>query len=318
MPYFPQSAYRPHVLFRAGHFSTVYSGVLRRTSLPEYKREKLELRDGDFLLLDSIIKNLKQALVLCHGLEGHSRSNYNNSSANYFLENNFSVFAWNNRSCGGEMNRLSKLYHHGEVEDLSVVVDTILDRGFEEVYLLGFSMGGAQIMNYFGRKDIDARVKGGVAVSTPVLLKSSAARMEGGLSKVYLNRFIGRIRKKIIQKAKEFPDLLSSETIQNIKSFEDLAENFIVPIYKYKNLEDFYEKASPAYTMKNVKTPVLILNALDDPIIGEGGFPIDFASSNDYVYLETPKYGGHCGFTIPNTGYSYAEIRALEFFKDIR
>lgn len=315
MPVLRKSAYNPPFPWRNGHFSTIYMGAVKSYSTPVYKRFRLELEDGDFLLVDYQLKSPKKAVILCHGLEGDSQSGYNNRAAHYFLRHGYSVFAWNNRSCGGEMNPGIRLYHHGETEDLSRVVNAILKKGFAAVYLLGYSMGGAQIVNYLGQTEVDKRVKSAVAVSTPVSLKSSAERMERGLSNVYLKRFIDKIRVKIIEKAKRYPHILSVEKVRRIKSFEDLASEFIVPVYGFEDLNDFYQKASPKTAIKEVKTPVLILNAEDDPIIGPDSYPRREAGQNLYVYLETPKNGGHCGFPEKGKAYAYSEVRAMEFFE---
>lgn len=317
MPHIP-SAYRAKWYFKNTHISTIYFGAIKKCKAPHYIREDLELSDGDFLSIDYKKTNPQKAVVLCHGLEGSSTSNYNNLSAAYFLAHDFSVVAWNNRSCGGTMNRLPKLYHHGDSDDLAEVVKWTVDQGFSEIYLLGFSMGGAQIINYLGNKKIPKEVKSAGAVSTPIQLKSSAEMMKNGFKKVYLNRFIKQIRQKVVQKSTIFPAQINRASALKINSFEDLAQEFIVPIYRFQNLADFYAKASPGTAMQNIKTPVLLLNALNDPMIGPESFPVKEAEKHPYLYTEFPQYGGHCAFPIPFTKYSYAEIRALEFFKGIR
>jgi len=40
----------------------------------------------------------------------------------------------------------------------------------------------------------------------------------------------------------------------------------------------------------------LILNALDDPFLGDESYPYELAKSNELIFLETPKHGGHIGF----------------------
>ncbi len=318
MPYLPESAYKiPHSIFKGSHLSTIYSGAVRRTEAPNYERKKITLSDGDFLLMDELILNPKKAVILCHGLEGNSRSGYNNTCAAYFLHHEFSVFAWNNRSCGGGMNILPQLYHHGSIEDLEFVINYVLTKGFEEIYLIGFSLGGAQILNYLGQKPVHTKVKAAVSISTPINLKSSADKIEKGFSRVYLNRFMGRIKQKVLIKAEKFPDLINAEKVQQIKTFDDLAENFLVPIHGFKNPKDFYTQASPITHLEYIRTPVLILNAWDDPIIGEKGFPVKFAKSSKHVYLETPKYGGHCGFLLAKSNYTFSEVRALAFFENL-
>jgi predicted alpha/beta-fold hydrolase len=148
MPIIEQSEYNfPSIIHRNRHISTIYAALFKKFEVPGYTREKHELSDGDFINIDFIIKNSKKAVILCHGLEGDSRRTYNNTCAAYFQQKDFSVFAWNNRTCGGEMNRLPRLYHHGAVDDLDEVVQFVLKKGFEDVYLIGYSMGGVQLLN---------------------------------------------------------------------------------------------------------------------------------------------------------------------------
>lgn len=317
MPYISNSSYETDFIFQNGHISTIYSGIIRKLESPEYRRKRLFLTDGDFLLLDYVLQTSKKAIILCHGLEGDSKKNYNNACANFFIEQGYSVFAWNNRSCGGEMNLLPNLYHHGSIEDLGAVINYVLAQNIEEVFLVGFSLGGDQILNYLGRKQVSEKIKAAVAISAPFQLKSSAEKIQGGLSKIYLSRFIRKIRGKIQQKSIQFPSLISKEISKNIKSFEDVIDRFIVPVHGgYKDLADYYKKASPAYSTDGINIPVLVINAWDDPILGKEDHPIAMAEQHKYLYLETPHHGGHCAFPLKISKHPYSVVRAFEFFKN--
>ena len=317
MPYLSNSSYETDFIFQNGHISTIYSGIIRKLESPEYRRKRLFLTDGDFLLLDYVLQTSKKAIILCHGLEGDSKKNYNNACANFFIEQGYSVFAWNNRSCGGEMNLLPNLYHHGSIEDLGAVINYVLAQNIEEVFLVGFSLGGDQILNYLGRKQVSEKIKAAVAISAPFQLKSSAEKIQGGLSKIYLSRFIRKIRGKIQQKSIQFPSLISKEISKNIKSFEDVIDRFIVPVHGgYTDLADYYKKASPAYFTDGINIPVLVINAWDDPILGKEDHPIAMAEQHKYLYLETPHHGGHCAFPLKISKHPYSVVRAFEFFKN--
>ncbi len=318
MPHCSESDYKSPFIYRNGHVSTIYGGAIKSTLPPAYERAQWEMPDGDFLLVDFIVQSKEKAIVLCHGLEGDSKSNYNNSAAHYFLEKGYTVFAWNNRSCGGKLNRLPQLYHHASVDDLEFVIKQILKKGFKALYLLGFSLGGAQILNYFGTKVIPAEIKAGTAVSTPISLKSSAGKIQKGLGKIYANRFIKRIKNKIIAKSKKFPHLLNRAALEQIESFTDLAQTFIVPIHGFSSLSDYFEKASPGHCLAHIQTPVLLLNAQNDPMLGTPDYPIDLAKTHRYIHLELPVFGGHCAFPLKRSKYSYAEMRALQFFKSVK
>lgn len=320
MPYIKDSKYDKSIPFlhKNGHFSTIYAARVKQFYAPNYQREKLELLDGDFLTVDYKLKSKEKAVIICHGLEGNSQRTYVNSCADYFLKKDFSVFAWNNRSCGGEMNRLPRLYHHATIEDLDAVVQFALSIEIKEVYLIGFSMGGAQVMNYFGRiSEINLKVKAGVAVSVPVEVKASAESLKKGFNQVYMKNFVIDITKKLKVKSEQFPELMDWNKIKNINNFDYLDDNFTAPIHGFTDKEDYYYNVSPARSIEKINKPVLVLNALDDPFLGEGCFPVKLAEKNSFIHLETPKYGGHCAYPMRNSVYSYADIRAFEFFNSI-
>ena len=309
MPLIEQSEYNsPSILQRNRHISTIYAALIKKFEVPQYTREKLELKDGDFINIDYVINDSKKAVILCHGLEGDSRRTYNNSCAAYFQQKGFSVFAWNNRTCGGEMNRLPRLYHHGAVDDLDEVVQFALHKGFEDIYLIGYSMGGVQLLNYLGWTKIDERIKAAVSISVPTHIATSAEVLKQGFN----------IKKKLKYKAAQFPDFINSDQIDNISTFDEVDQYFTAPLHGFASRDDYYERVSPEFSLKDITTPVLIINSLDDPFLGERCYPRTIARDSAFVYLETPRYGGHCAFPLRDSEYSYAEKRAFEFFESFK
>ncbi len=318
MPYLKSTGYETDFIFQNGHISTIYSGIIRRLNAPDYERERLEMPDGDFILLDKKVQSTQKAILICHGLEGNSRKNYNNAAANFFIEKGYSVYAWNNRSCGGEMNLLPQLYHHASIDDLGFVIDYLVGKRYQEIFLMGFSLGGDQILNYLGKRNAPASVKAAVAISAPFQLRSSSEKLQEGLSKIYLSRFIRKVRAKIAAKVLQFPDAVPADAAKYIKNFDDVVTRFIIPVHGgYTRLEDYYLKASPGNSAEGIKLPVLVINAWDDPILGKDDHPIKMAEVHDYLHLETPEHGGHCAFPLKISRHPYSVVRAFEFFQEM-
>src|SRR5690606_23645989 len=122
MPLINQSNYvAPSAFYKNPHISTIYIGRFKKTIAPKYVRKRLELKDGDFLDIDYLFKNPKKAVILCHGLEGASNRTYNNTSVDYFLKNDFSVFACKNRSFIFELILLPILLQKGEIEVIDIM-----------------------------------------------------------------------------------------------------------------------------------------------------------------------------------------------------
>ena len=74
MPIIP-SLYNPPLLFKNGHFSTIYSGLFRKVLGVNQQRERILLPDGDFLDLDwSYSKSqTNKVAIIVHGLEGNAQ-----------------------------------------------------------------------------------------------------------------------------------------------------------------------------------------------------------------------------------------------------
>lgn len=106
-----------------GHVHSIVPTLLRRVSVP-FERAKLDLSDGDFLLLDYLRQPDKNTpwVILTHGLEGSTDSHYIAGTARLFHQQGWNVLAWNFRSCGGALNNKPRFYHSGDKEDLLDVI----------------------------------------------------------------------------------------------------------------------------------------------------------------------------------------------------
>jgi len=56
------------------------------------------------------------------------------------------------------------------------------------------------------------------------------------------------------------------------------------------------------------------VNALDDPFLADGCYPVLQAEQSKQVHLEMPRSGGHVGFVqFTEDGSYWSENRAVEF-----
>ncbi len=163
-----------------------------------YQRQRLELKDGDFIDLDWLLKNnYDRLLIITHGLEGNSERHYVRRTAKYFHDLGWDVLAWNCRSCSGEINRLSKFYHHGDTNDLNEVILEALSDKYSKAVLFGYSMGGSLSIKYLGEgRTLDPRIKGAVTYSVPLNLKDSGDQLNKRANRFYTHRFLKKLIKK--------------------------------------------------------------------------------------------------------------------------
>ena len=301
-----------------GFVQTIAPAVLRRTRLPEYTRERITTPDDDFLDLDWLLQPKHDALViLSHGLEGNTQKGYIRAMAKAFFEQHYSVLAWNNRSCSGEMSRTLKVNHHGEVDDIDWVVRHALQRyAFKKVYLIGFSLGGSIVLNYVARSatKLPSEIKGAVAFSTPCDLRSASETLDFSRNKFFYSLFFKRISENIVQKEAQFPGTFDLQALGQIKNWKDFDDQFCAKLCGFSNGPTFYEEVSCLPHLHKIQIDTLLVNADNDPILTEKCHPFAVANqSKNFRFILTDQ-GGHIGFEESGLPMSFMERSALEFF----
>ena len=114
-----------------------------------------------------------------------------------------------------------------------------------------------------------------------------------------MERFLRSLRKKIKEKATNFPDYkVDLEKLKTAKNFRDFDEIYTAPIFGFKNSEDYWEQASSKPYLLKIKKPTLLITALDDPFLAPACYPYEEAENSEMFFLEVSKYGGHCGFNL--------------------
>ncbi|WP_067145846.1 YheT family hydrolase [Pseudotamlana agarivorans] len=314
-----ESTYKPSFLFKNGFVSTVYSGLFRRVQLTQ-ERERITLSDGDFLDLDwSCAKGkTNKLIILLHGLEGSGNRPYMTGAAKLFNENGIDAVCVNFRGCSGETNLKFRSYHSGATEDLVDVISHVLNQEkYTDVYLKGISLGANMILKYLGEREaVPQEIKAAIAVSAPCYLYGSAKELHTIKNKLYHDRFLKHLSKALKNKQKRFQEDLSLEQIESIKTLFDFDNIYTSNAHGFKNGLDYYEQASSLQFLPKIKTPTLIINALNDSFLSHECYPVKEAKNNPYLHLEMPKYGGHVGF-ISKKNVHYNEKRALEFVESI-
>lgn len=317
MPVLEQTDYlrAPFYMLNA-HWETVIPSMFFKVKEEFYRRERLELADGDFIDVDWVNNHSDRCIILSHGLEGDSHRYYMKRSAKYFSDLGWDIAAWNCRSCSGEMNRLPRFYHHGDTPDLHTIVQKVLDRGYKQVMLMGYSMGGSMVLKYLGESKRDKPIIGGAVFSVPCNLRDSALQLKVPSNRFYEQRFLKKLIAKIKLKAIQHPEVISDQGIEDMKDFDEFHDRYTAPLHGYTSKDHFFDQATCDKYLDSIDRPVLIVNAANDPMLGEKCYPFDAARSNEFVYLEVPKKGGHVGFTIKRKGPSYIEHRTHKFLYD--
>lgn len=299
-----------------GHFQTLIPGLFRKIDSVPYARERINLADGDFIDLDWLAKSSDQLLILSHGLEGNSTRQYMLGPAKHFHNKGWDILSWNCRSCSEELNRKFRLYYHGDINDFESVINHVLSlKKYKRIVLVGFSMGGSILSKYLGCKgnNVPSEILGGLSFSAPCDLRASIKAVEKKSNWIYNYYFKKMLKEKITAKANQFPGKLDINQLDTHKDWESFDQQFSCPLNGFKNVEDFYEQGSCKNFFHLVKTPLLIVNALNDPIIPNTCINYEQLKRHKYIDVEYPKSGGHVGFTQHKLEFSWMETKIEEF-----
>ena len=347
MPLIAPSSYEPPTRLWNGHLQTIIPSLFRKVTV-SYVRERIETPDDDFLDLDwsegvraegigqgargtemtsltpyptSSAPHPTPLVILSHGLEGSSTSQYLAGMVRYLTENGFDCLAWHYRSCSGELNRQQRFYHIGETSDLHIVIQHALSKGYSTICLMGFSAGGNVTLKYLGEqaKAIDSAIKKAIVFSVPVDLMGSARRLEQWDSLVYNYRFSRTLKRKVLQKAAAMPGVFPTVAVRKARSIREFDDLFTAPMNGFQNVTDYYTRSSSLQFIPRITVPTLIVNARNDPFLSPECFPSALARELPNVWMEFPEEGGHCGFPSKNGGIQgtyWSEERAVAFLHD--
>ncbi len=314
------SDFNPNLPFKSAHFNTMYRPLFMKDTI-KYQRKRITTWDADFIDLDFSFISSKTLVLLIHGLEGSSESNYMITTSNHLNNSGLDTVCMNLRSCSGEDNLLLETYHSGKTDDVDFIIKHLTaNYNYENIIIVGFSLGGNLTLKYLGEyDDIPTEVKGGIAVSVPIDLTSSQAELTKLKNKIYLNEFLRTLKLKILEKAEKFPEYkLNKELLFKATKFRHLEKQYTVPIFGFESSDDYWIKASSKPYIPNIKVPALLINSLDDSFLSEKCFPNKEAKSLSNFYLLTPDYGGHVGFisSFTNTDNYWLENRIGQFINE--
>ncbi len=304
------------------HAQTIAARFLRSYKKIRYRRERLELPDGDFVDLDFGDTDSAAPLVLIlHGLEGSSDAPYVRRLAGETHHAGWNVLVLNFRSCSGEPNRLKESYHSGQTKDLDFVLNQIAGK-YKEIFLAGYSIGGNVILKWLGEKgnSVSQEIRGAVAVSVPYDLEKAVEVLDRGFNKrVYTANLLWSLKKKTRQKASRFPDGFSFGKIDAWRTFREFDSFVTAPVHGFKDAHDYWTSSSSKGFLEKIKIPGLLIHAADDPFFPERLLPPEIKKASSLELLLTRK-GGHVGFMAGRSPWhqeSWLEGQILGFFKKI-
>jgi len=315
--------FRPAWWLPGAHAQTVWPALFRkRRALPPVERIRLDTPDGDFV--DTWVQPGRAGaptVLLLHGLEGSFKSRYICGMHAAIGDIGWTAITMEHRSCGSEINRGRRMYHMGETSDVDFIARKVLQELPGRLYVVGYSLGGNVLAKWFGQSgnDLPAGVAGGAAISSPYNLPVSAPYLDRPTMRPYRIKFLRTLKKKAILKDHQFPGLINVARVLKSKTFEEFDTLATAPLHGFRDAADYWQQSSCGRFLDNIRRPLLLISAEDDPFIQGTTFPTECANQSDYVFPLLTAKGGHAGFVYGSLfcPQFWAEEQTLRFFLTI-
>ena len=315
----------PHPALRTAHAQTLTGTFIRRRF--QLVIENTEARIFDIAPGVQVLahcswqkdRRSKPTLLIVHGMEGSTESRYMLGTAEKALEAGYNVVRMNFRNCGGTEHLTPTLYHAGLTDDIRQTVAELIERdGLNEIYLVGFSLGGNVVLKLAGEygENIPPQIRGVAAVSPSIDLESCADAIEMRSNMIYHWNFIWSLRSRLRRKATLFPDKFDISHLRGVWTIRKFDDVYTAPHSGFRNVAQYYERASALPFIKDISVPTLIIHAKDDPFIPFSQFERPEVTANPNVALLAPSHGGHVGFISANGDGDkrfWAEVMVVEF-----
>lgn len=320
--------FRARPFLTNGHLQTIVGNILpREDRLPPAVQQLVEVSPTHGSQISSQVlcechwhpTRARPTVLLLHGLEGSSASQYVVGNANKLWQAGCNVIRMNMRNCGGTERLTPTLYHSGLSNDVGAVMrHFVIAEGLTSVALIGYSMGGNLVLKLAGDLGADAppELRCVVGVSPAVDLADSADALHRLANRFYERRFLRSLLKRFRRKAALFPRAFDPQMAAHINSLREFDDRVTALYSGFQSADDYYYRAAAVRVLDRITVPTLILHAADDPFIVFSNESRGKIAANPAITLLETEHGGHCAFlasaTEGNDGY-WAEHTALRF-----
>jgi uncharacterized protein len=302
--------YRAPPWLPGGNLQTIWAATMSRHHLgevPTFMRERWTTPDADFIDVDHLQRPgptattaawKKHHLVLFHGLEGSSASQYAQAFACIALQRGWDYSVPHFRGCSGQLNLAPRAYHSGDFEEVGWILQRLRQRSALPLLVVGISLGGNALLRWAQESgDSAASTASAVAaVSSPIDMAAAGKAIDSGFNwLVYSRMFLRTMKPRALAKLAQHPGLFDGEKLQAARTLYAFDNIFTAPLHGFRDTPDYWARASAKPRLNQIKIPALVLNAGNDPFVPSASLPKQ-AEVGPNVSLWQPAHGGHVGF----------------------
>ena len=319
-----RAPFRPNPWLRGGHVQTLASFFLpRKVHLPAAEERLVEVAPGIKVRCWCRWQdNRKSALtvIVVHGLEGSSDSQYMIGVARNALAAGMNVVLMNQRNCGGMNAYAPTLYNSSLSADVAAVAGHVVENdGVSRFALIGFSMGGNLVLKLAGEWGSNGppQFRAVAGVCAAMDLAASADALHEPANRLYEYYFLMQLFRRLRAKARFFPDHFDMGRFRGVSTLRLFDDRVTAYYCGFSGADDYYARAAAANVVDRIAVPALIIHAKNDPFIRLLPQTREKILANPNITLFETDDGGHCAFVGERNGDGddgrWAEREVVEF-----
>jgi predicted alpha/beta-fold hydrolase len=309
---------------RNGHLQTIIGNYLPRPAfrlISHAETVEVDPSDGSRVLCHSswqpeAVRSERLTVVLVHGLEGSSHSQYVRGLADRVWAAGCNVIRMNMRNCGDTDHLTPTLYHSGLSGDVGAVIQHFASiHSLGKVALIGYSMGGNLVLKLAGEWGDRAPLSAVATVCPAIDLSAGSDALHEPRNRGYEWHFLRGLMRRYRRKAALYPHIYATRGIGPVRSLRQFDDKIVARYCGFQGADDYYYRAASARVIDRVTVPTLILHALDDPFIRLLHETRAAIHANPSITLVETRHGGHCAFLSGDAGdeIHWAEATVLRY-----
>lgn len=291
--------YRPTPWLSNTHAHLLYFDLIKKKTIKlEYDRlDQLTMQDGGITAISWFGYDLPQetpTIVIMHTITGTP------ASMRELVKDLHEYTGWRIALClrrghAGLPMSVPQMSIFGSTSDLKEQLNFIQQKFPQsDLYAVGSSAGTGLLVRYLGEQGLDTPFKAAFAMCPGYDTEIGFENVHPFYTKVMTKKLF----KSFIQPYEQTWNQLDSvKKVLQTKTLQEFQREYF-EMAGYADYDTYVMATNPIYVFENVKIPLMILNAEDDPVCSIKNLePFKERIQNmDNVVVVTTKKGSHCGF----------------------
>lgn len=317
----------PPLLLRNPHTQLLASSLPPRGALLK-RRHRPFLESGQWLELDAghgvtlagelntkpVTPDANTLIIVLHGWEGSSQSNYVVSSAAELFSRGYDTFRLNFRDHGKTHHLNRGIFNSSLIEEVVGAINALQQQTHYQHYgLMGFSLGANFALRAALRSKQLAKPLEGVLAVSPVLDPAHSMQAIESGPFFYEKYFATKWARSLKLKLQAFPEYRYGDDLKAMDSLAQMNRYFIPRFTQYGSVENYFKSYTlTGRTLALMPCKAHILAAEDDPINPAADFEYIALPAN--LTVNITQFGSHCAYLTHPGNASWADHYAINYF----